>query len=245
MGKRIDLTGKRFGKLVVSSYAYSMKEDYGLTRAVWNCTCDCGNTIEVKAGLLRNGHVKSCGCLKHEHSYNFEDLSGMRFGRLIVSELNEVKNGRAYWKCQCDCGNTSIVVSSELKSNHTQSCGCLQRELSRKRATTHGLTYTKVRRTWKNMIDRCENQNCTQYKDYGGRGISVCQEWHDLEKFARWAYENGFSEEKSRTEQTIERKDVNGNYEPNNCCFATLKEQANNKRNSRKVFLQWRKSYGS
>lgn len=133
------------------------------------------------------------------------------------------------------CGNYSLVVTSELKSGHTQSCGCLQKELMKEKATTHGLTYTKVRRTWKNMIERCENEKNAQYGNYGGRGITVCDEWHDLVKFAKWAYANGFLEEKSRKEQTIERKDVNGNYEPSNCCFATMKEQSNNRRNSRKV----------
>lgn len=235
MGKRIDLIGKRFGKLVVVSYSRTQKEKCGATRAIWNCQCDCGNTIEVKAGLLANGKVKSCGCLKHERSYKFEDLSGNRFGRLVVLELEKPINRRTMWKCRCDCGNIVTVDAYSIKSGHTKSCGCLHREVAKETITKHGLSHSKVRRTWKNMISRCENKKCSQYGDYGGRGITVCEEWHDLEIFAKWAYANGFSEEKTKSEQTIERKDVNGNYEPSNCCFVTMKEQNNNKRNSRRI----------
>lgn len=163
------------------------------------------------------------------------DLTGQRFGRLTVLELGKPKNGRTAWKCKCDCGNIAIVDACSIKSGHTKSCGCLRSEVVKETVTKHGLSRSKVRKTWKNMISRCENKKCSQYEDYGGRGISVCKKWHDLEVFAKWAYANGFSEEKTKSEQTIERKDVNGNYEPNNCCFVTMKEQNNNKRNSRRI----------
>ena len=97
------------------------------------------------------------------------------------------------------------------------------------------MSKSRINRIYRCMKSRCYNKNNYSYGDYGGRGITVCKEWHDLEIFAKWAYANGFSEEKTKSEQTIERKDVNGNYEPSNCCFVTMKEQNNNKRNSRRI----------
>lgn len=234
MGKRIDLTGKRFGRLIVTGYAFTRTESWGGKVAIWNCICDCGNKTTVKSELLRNGKVKSCGCLKHKHSYNFQDLTGQRFGRLTVVELHGSGENNTVWKCKCDCGNGCFVTTHNLRNGNTKSCGCFRKESSRKRLTTHGLSYTKLRKTWHNMIQRCENPNSTSYKNYGGRGIKVCPEWHDLESFAKWAYGNGFSE-CDKSDQTIERIDVNGNYEPGNCCFATREQQANNKRNNRRI----------
>lgn len=230
MGKRIDLTGRRFGKLVVTGYSHSLKEDYGVTRAIWNCVCDCGNEIQVKADLLRNGHVRSCGCLKLEHEPK-EDLTGQRFGRLTVIRIaRRNKYKKILWECLCECGNKTEVISSQLKNGQTKSCGCLKRELTSERKTIHGLSHSKIRSIWKNMISRCENPKRKQYKDYGGRGITVCEEWHDLQTFAEWAYTNGFDENAEHHQCTLDRIDVNGNYEPSNCRFVDMKVQCRNKR---------------
>lgn len=236
MGKRIDLTGKRFGKLTVIEYSHSERSLNGSTKAIWKCQCDCGKEVEVPAGALRSGHVKSCGCLKHEHSYNFEDLTGMTYGRLYVLGINRKgRNGKIYYDCICECGNYSVVSASDLKQGHTKSCGCFQRESSKERHTTHGLSYSKVRMLWRNMISRCECEDNKEYHNYGGRGIEVCREWHNLDTFATWAYENGFDEQKGRSEQTIDRIDNNGNYCPENCRFTDMVTQSNNKRNNRRI----------
>lgn len=238
MPRTIDLAGKRFGRLVVISKAESIHDSCGATRAMWNCKCDCGNTTIVRAELLRCGKTKSCGCLKHEHSYNFEDLTSRTYGRLLVTGINKRDcYGKIYYDCICECGNRTIVNSNDLKSGHTKSCGCLRNELSKEIHTKHGLSYSRIRAIWRNMIRRCECENDRSYKNYGGRGISVCNEWHSLDAFAKWILEKGYDENSARGEQTIERTDVNGNYDPSNCKLANMVEQARNKRNNREFLL--------
>ena len=175
------------------------------------------------------------------------DLTGQRFGRLTAIERAGTNKKRYItWLCQCDCGNTTIAVGSDIKSGHTRSCGCLQRdrlieynksdskrsrtsELNKVRKRTHGMRYTRIYKEWRSMIDRCENKSWKHYHNYGGRGISVCKEWRDsFNTFYEWAISNGYNDS-----LTLDRVNVNGNYEPSNCRWATNKEQANNKRNSR------------
>lgn len=255
MGKLIDLTGQKFGKLTVVSRAESIRKPWGVTVAYWNCVCDCGNEKTVSSELLRNGKVKSCGCLRHVE--RAEDLSNKKFGRLRVIERAENRvtkggNTKVMWKCQCDCGKSVIVSASDLKSGDTRSCGCFHKELLSSMAKTHGLSKSKIRTVWRNMIARCENPKCSAYKNYGGRGITVCQEWHDLETFAKWAFENGYDENAGHKECTIERKDVNGNYEPSNCVWVSMKEQSRNRRNNniieyngeKKTIAEWAEVVG-
>ena len=165
-----------------------------------------------------------------------KDLIGQRFGRLVVIEKLPSKNRRCWWKCKCDCGNFKDVPTTSLTLGDTKSCGCLNKEKMRERAkanhrkaiescTTHGLSNTRIYSIWKNMIYRCENSKATRFEHYGGRGIKVCEEWHILEKFYEWAMNNGYKEGLE-----IDRINVNGNYEPSNCRWATRKQQGNNKR---------------
>lgn len=236
MRKVIDLTGQRFGKLVV----LRMSEDYigtdGKKRFNWVCKCDCGNTIITRGYSLKSGHTQSCGCLKRD---SIQDLIGKRIGRLVVLGQNgRAKDGRILLKCKCDCGNETNVRVHELRTGNTRSCGCIAKEKTSVRNTKHGLSDKRVYTLWRGILSRCENKNDPCYPNYGGRGISMCKEWHRFENFAKWAYSNGFSEEKGRKEQSIERKDVNGNYKPSNCCFATMKEQSNNKRNNRNIYCR-------
>lgn len=127
MGKFIDLTGQRFGRLTVLSRAENIISSNGRKYIAWNCQCDCGNQHIVKQEMLISGHTRSCGCLKRETgSKRIIDLTGKKFGRLTVLKKSEVehKNHIAYWICQCDCGNVVEVAGASLRSGGTKSCGC-------------------------------------------------------------------------------------------------------------------------
>lgn len=160
---------------------------------------------------------------------NCKDLTGQKFGRLtIISSTNKRSGRHVIWKCKCGCGNECLISSSSLQNNLSRSCGCLQRELIAKQSTTHGMSDTQIYNIWKRMLQRCENPNYREFKYWGGRGIKVCERWHSFENF----YEDvGNSPEGL----TLDRwPDNDGNYEPNNFRWATHKEQANNKRDSKR-----------
>jgi hypothetical protein len=133
MAKKIDLTGQRFGRLVVLEDVDRTKDK----RVIWRCQCECGNFVNVISNSLQQGDTQSCGCLKRERASeaNYKDLTGQRFGRLIVLEdVGRTKNRKVIWRCQCDCGSTVEVESRSLQSGKTQSCGCYKREQTSKRS---------------------------------------------------------------------------------------------------------------
>lgn len=163
-----------------------------------------------------------------------EDLTGKRFGYYTVLEKCERKpNEHLYWLCKCDCGNTRKVDHYNLLKGKSISCGCYRNKLVSKRRSKHNMTNTKLHHIWCGMRARCNNQNNHAYKDYGGRGIKVCDEWqNDFLVFYNWAIKNGYKEENKGFECSIERINVDGNYEPSNCTFKNAKGQVNNRRSN-------------
>lgn len=158
------------------------------------------------------------------------NLIGQRFGRLtVIDKAEKYKDGHTMWLCRCDCGNEKAVLEKTLKNGKTKSCGCLRTEMLINRLTIHGLRHTRIHNIWRGIKQRCYNSKRKSFVFYGGRGITMCDEWNnDFMSFYNWSMSNGYSDN-----LTIDRIDVNGNYEPNNCRWATKKEQMNNMRTNR------------
>lgn len=224
MGTKINLEGQTFGKLKV------IKEEsldiHGSVR--WRCICECGNEIIVSGQCLRKGITTNCGCSKK--SAQIIDITGKKYGRLTVKKfVGKTPHRDTLWNCQCDCGNEIVVKKGNLLSGNTRSCGCLRNENIFK----HGKYNSRLHKIWRTMKQRCFNPKDPQYHNYGGRGITVCEEWLEFKNFYEWAISNGFDENAPRGASTIDRINVNDGYKPDNCRWVDMKTQSNNKRNNR------------
>lgn len=163
-----------------------------------------------------------------------DDLSGKKYGRLLVVEMAQQRSSskKVMWVCKCDCGNEVTVIGSALKNGNTASCGCLHKEGVRKLFTTHGRSKTVEYHIWQGMMKRCYKPYVYAYPHYGGRGIKVCSEWQDFENFYR---DMG---EKPEWANSIDRINNDADYSPDNCRWATQKDQCRNKRNNHYLTLK-------
>ena len=165
----------------------------------------------------------------------FIDISGNKYGKLtVIEKVNKENKNITYWLCECECGNKKTISKPNLTTGHSKSCGCLAIESAtgNKYGLKHNESKTRLYFIWQSMKQRCYDKNVNGYKYYGLRGIEICNDWLDYEKFSEWSKGNGY-----KNNLSIDRIDVNGNYEPENCRFITAKQQNRNKTTS--VFITY------
>ena len=230
MGKKIiDLTGKRFGYLLVKEQAG--KDKHGHT--LWKCDCDCGNKDYIVSGdrLTRN-ITTSCGCKqKKQFDKEIQKLIGKKVNRLTVIEraqnyVSPKGKSHTMLKCKCDCGEIVVLDKYFVTKGIVKSCGCLQKEVASKMSKKHGMHGTHIYIVWDDMIGRCYRKSNPRYNNYGERGIIVCDEWRQFEQFYEHVSKLPNYNKKG---YTLDRIDSDGNYEPNNVRWADNETQANNK----------------
>lgn len=244
-----DISGNRYGRLTVVEYAGKNRQG----KSLWKCKCDCGNEKNITASDLSSGRVNSCGCLRKEVTAkkNFKDLTGKTFGKLQVIQRGKTdKSKKIHWICRCECGKICDVEAARLVSGRAVRCKDCSLKIVAEKNKKHGKCHSRIYAIYSGMKNRCFNSGNYSYDKYGKRGITVCEEWigeNGFDNFCKWAMENGYNDELS-----IDRIDVNGNYEPSNCRWVSIKEQQNNKRNNHfetyngetKTLKQWSEDLG-
>lgn len=226
----IDVSGQRFGALIAM---YPTKKRYQ-SSIVWHFKCDCGNEKDLPINSVKAGRVKSCGCRINQKAPKKRDQRtniGDRYGNLTVIELlGQSDKDRHYQsRVRCDCGREYVTRDTFLITKKITKCPrCSQLD-----AQKHGLSDTPLFYMWQGMRDRCFNSKSKVFSRYGGRGITVCQDWLDSNNFIEWAIKNGYKEG-----LWLGRKDVDGNYEPSNCIFATQEELTKYRKNVIKIHYE-------
>lgn len=222
-------TGTRFGKLeAVEAAGVSPNGD-----RQWRCRCDCGNEIIALKGSLLKGVTHHCGCSRVVH--RAEDLSGRQFGRWTVLARAETRGGQSRFLCRCACGIEKDVARPTLLNGDSTSCGCYRDEVSGTQSLSHGMSSSPEYKAFAHAKDRCLNPNDKAFAHYGGRGITFHPAW--VNDFAAFFAEVGL---RPSPEHSLDRIDVDGNYEPGNVRWATAIVQANNKRRNRKIAFDGR-----
>ena len=212
---RKDETGKVYGKLTVIGYDKDKHR--------WICQCDCGNIKYHEGRDLRQNKFKSCGCLLGQHKKDkMEDLTGQRFGKLVVIKYK----ARGRWICQCDCGNITTADITKLKNGERFSCGCVHNKYQ---DIKNDKRFKNLYGVWSKMKDRCNNKKNKHYKYYGGKGIKVCDEWQGEDGFSNffnWSILNGYQvvEGEWNDKLSIDRIDSDKGYYPENCRWITMEE---------------------
>lgn len=213
------LEGQKFGRLTVLDYVKNSK---------YLCKCDCGNKKIITGHDMKIGKTKSCGCLNRSREL---DIVGKKYNMLTVLErVGQTEEKRYLFRCKCDCGREKVIEGREIKRGRAKSCGNHHVEKIIEANTTHGLSKDRLYNIHSSMKERCFNSNNKNFHGYGGRGITICDEWvgeNGFLNFYNWSLKNGYKENLS-----IDRIDVNGNYQPSNCRWATNKMQQLNKRNT-------------
>lgn len=163
------------------------------------------------------------------------DMKGMKFGRLTVIEIaGRDASNNITWRCLCDCGNEKVVPGIYLRVGDTKSCGCLHKEIVKRRMSTHGKSKTRLYKVWAGIKSRCNNALTDNYKYYGEKGISICDEWaNSFELFSEWSYANGYNESAPSQNCTIDRIDNTLPYSPDNCRWVDHIVQCNNQSSNR------------
>lgn len=243
-----DLTGQIFGRLtILVPCGKDKKGNY-----LWLCSCACGKEVKVSSSNLISGHTTSCGCIKKEGEAKKKQNTDTRLIGLVVNGITFIsragknKHGTYLWVCKCYCGTLFETVPQNIFQGTVKSCGCLVIETRGMSSRTHGMSKTVLYRRWSNMHERCRSDSKRVKRNYKDRGITVCEEWSHFEPFYEWAQKNKFT-----SDLELDRIDNNSGYSPENCRWATRKQQARNTSVNRlvcyngeeKLVIEWAEEY--
>lgn len=228
-------------EILIGEYVGAVKvvdKVYNKDRKEWEymCRCECGNVFKSRKEHLLKPRLGCKKCvsrkvaLSNANRLDSPSWIGKRFGRLVVID-SYVKEQKTHWILRCDCGNVIDKRAGMVNAGQYKSCGCIAREIQ-----ANAISHDRLYSIWSGMKSRCFYEADDSYRLYGGRGITMCDEWkEDYKAFKDWAYKHGWTEDTPESfgeRLSIERIDVNGNYEPANCCFIPLKQQVYNRRPS-------------